>query len=56
MKTRKELAQHVRSLDLLRQSSKEIAAWLQSLGQSGIGTREELIERLYRTIWRGEYD
>lgn len=56
MLTNTERAQVLRTLDLLKQPMNDLAAWCQAFGQSGRGTREELIERLHRQIWRHEYD
>lgn len=56
MRTKRDLAQHIRSLDMLKVPTAELAAWLQAFGQSGRGQREELIERLHRQVWRTEYD
>lgn len=54
--TRSQLAQHLRGVDLLSLSMLELGAACQRLGQSGRGTREELVERVYHHIWRKEYD
>jgi hypothetical protein len=56
MKTTIELAQHIRSLDLLKVPMNELQAWLQAFGQSAKGQREELIERLHRVVWRDEFN
>jgi len=44
-----------RNEGLLGFPMRELQGYLQRLGQSGRGTREELEERLAREIWRAEW-
>jgi len=54
--TKKQLARHIRGLDLLKVPMSELAGWCQFFGKTGRGTREELVERVHHEIWRKEYD
>jgi hypothetical protein len=53
---RRELAQQTRMRDMLHMANFEIATALFQLGLSNNGKQEELIERLYREIWKRKYD
>lgn len=54
--SRKELARELRGVNLQTFSMLVLGAFCQRLGQSGRGTREELVKRVYHQIWRREYD
>lgn len=55
-RTKKEVAQSLRACDLLTIPMRDLGTLCQSFGTSGRGTREELIERLHRALWRKEFD
>lgn len=46
MSKKQELLNHIRSIDLKAQSIGELAAWCQALGQSGRGSKDELVKKL----------
>lgn len=52
MDKRSELISKLQSADLLKLTKSELDGACQSLGISARGTREELIERLHRFLWR----
>ena len=56
MLTAKETARRLRKTDLLKFNMNELAAFNQALGQSGRGSKSELVERLHKRIWSKEYD
>lgn len=51
-----ELVIHLRSKPTLKgEPMAELASWLQALGRSGRGSRDELETRLTQEIWRAQW-
>ncbi len=48
--TRAELVAYLKGMDLAAQQMLDLGAWLQALGQSGRGDRDELLRRLRRVL------